>query len=163
MPTLRITVPKNFLDEATAEDLCKKFSAKLAEMTQKPEKFVQVQWDALPVMLMGGTTDLCAKIEVGSIGLDTMLKGGLQAVADLNGPVLANMLVQSSPLIDVKRVYVTFGAPAAAAVVWDGTSFATRKAAGAAGASQVDACKSTGLAAALVFGLAAALAFRMVR
>ena len=58
-----------------------------------------------------------------------MLDGGLQAFAELNGPVLADMLVQASPLIDVKRVYVTFGAPAAASVVWDGMTFATRKAA----------------------------------
>ena len=92
-----------------------------------------------------------------------MLEGGLQAFADLNGPVLADMLVQASPLIDVKRVYVTFGAPAAASVVWDGMSFATRKAAGAASASQVDTRKATGLATALALGFAATLAFRMMR
>ena len=108
-------------------DLLKRFSSKAAEITAKPEQFVQVHLDVVPMLLMGGSQELCAKIEFGSIGLDTALEGGLQEFADTHGPTLATILTDHVAGLKPERVYVNLHAPAAASVVWDGKCFLTRR------------------------------------
>ena len=92
---------------------------------------MQVHVEFLPLMMMGGTAQPCAKIDFSSIDLDTALGGGTQEFADTYGPALAHMLVDGvrklGKQLDPQRVYIQFQSPSAASIVWDGKSFLTRR------------------------------------
>ncbi len=99
MPLLKITTNKKVDSEAQIEFLSKA-SGKVAEVLQKPEKFVMTLFDPTVPMTFGGNSEATAYLEIKSIGLtDEQAAKLAKEIPDL---------VENELSIDAERIYIEF-------------------------------------------------------
>lgn len=99
MPYLKINTNKA-TDITAQTTFLKNASKKVAEILQKPEKFVMTQFDQPTPMTFGGTDEDLAYLEIKSIGLTN------EQAAQLAKEIPS--IVEKELEIDPSRVYIEF-------------------------------------------------------
>ena len=115
MPTcfLETSAPQN--DEAN-KAFCVAASAKVAELTGKPEGYVMTKANSGVCMTFGGSFDPCANIRFCCIGMDQAIHNKI--AEDLTAIVTDKFGVPAN------RVFVEFHAPLGSDYAWSGKTFA---------------------------------------
>lgn len=114
MPTLKIQTNTE-IPAAERTDLLKRISKAVAEMLEKPEKYVMIILDPPAAMTFGGDDAPVAYLELKSLGLPENCTGDYsKRLCDLMGENLG---------IAPERIYIEFAAPARHFFGWNGSTF----------------------------------------
>jgi phenylpyruvate tautomerase PptA (4-oxalocrotonate tautomerase family) len=103
------------LDEARKKSLAADASRAVADMLDKPERYVMVSIEENPAMLFGGSDDPLAYLELKSIGLPEARTADMSAA-------LAGLLAEKMGL-PPDRIYIEFADAARNMWGWKGGTF----------------------------------------
>ncbi|MBF0220239.1 MAG: hypothetical protein HQL49_12045 [Gammaproteobacteria bacterium] len=114
MPYITVNTNQS-LNEASRKSLCQQLSAAVAQLLNKPERYVMVSLMVQQQMLFAGSDDPCAYVELKSIGLPVSRCQNISAA-------LCDLL-SSQLTVNSDRIYIEFSDAAANLWGWDRTTF----------------------------------------